>query len=281
MGLGERQNTIRNGVTHTTVQDDRRTGVGWESADAGSTQCDRDEEDSKVHILRDLTVTPHEASVDVLAVSKGRLAAEQILETSNNFPTVIEDSVGDSSSVDSEEHPIEEGIGGGEISRGISLVTRLVEHGVPIDDLQDLVTRSGVVPNVVIVDGDVARVPGVGVPNREDDRGGDERAEETVKDTVEGVDEGVSGDGKLVPVPGREGVETKTANSAGNCSQADVVRGDPGHPVEVGRRLNDVVWEPEVDKHSAEAIHEPPHPRDGPTVNGLVRLHVEGTLRGS
>ena len=59
---------------------------------------------------------------------------------------------------------------------------------------------------MVIVDGDVSGVPGVGIPDREGDRGGDERAEEIVKDTVERVDKGVSSDRQLVPVLSGEGV---------------------------------------------------------------------------
>ena len=43
--------------------------------------------------------------------------------------------MGDGSSVDCEEHAVDESIGGGEISRGVSLVTRLVEHGILVDDL--------------------------------------------------------------------------------------------------------------------------------------------------
>jgi hypothetical protein len=130
-----------------------------------------------------------------------------------------------------------------------------------------------------IVDGDVSGVPRVGVPNCEDDQGGDERAEESVEDTIERVDERVCGNGKLVPVPGREGVETKTAKTASNCGQVDVVRGNPGHPVEVGHGPDDVAGEPGVDEHGAKTVHEPPHPRDRPAVNDSVGLGVESSLR--
>jgi hypothetical protein len=131
---------------------------------------------------------------------------------------------------------------------------------------------------VIIVDGDVSGVPGVGVPNCEDDQGCDERAEETVKDSIERADEGVSTSRKLAPVPGREGVEAETANTASDCSQVDVVRSDPGHPVEVGHGLDDVAGEPEVDEHNAKAVYEPPHPRDRPAVNDSVDLGMEGSL---
>jgi hypothetical protein len=254
--------------------------VSWESTDPGGTQGDRGDEDAEVHVLGNLAVAPHEASVDVLAVSEGRLAADQVPETSDDLTAMVEDVVGDGSGVDGEVHAIPEGIGGGEVSWRVCLITLLVEQrGVVVENPPDFVTRTGVVPNVVVVDGDVSGVPRVGVPNCEDDRGGDERAEETVEDTKEGVNEGVYKIGKLGPVPGREGVEAETANTTSNCGQVDVVRGDPGHPVEVRHGLNDVAWEPEVDEHRTKTIYEPLHPRDRPAVNDSVGLGMEGSLR--
>jgi hypothetical protein len=134
---------------------------------------------------------------------------------------------------------------------------------------------------VVIVDGDIGGVPRVGVPNCEDDRGGDERAEEKVEDTIEGVGKGICSIVKLVPVPGREGIEAKATNAASDCSQVDVVRSDPGDPVEVGHGLNDVAGEPEEDGHSEETPHKPPHPRDRPAIHDSVGLGMESSLGGS
>jgi hypothetical protein len=175
-------------MIHTTIQDNSRTGVGGESTNTSSTQGDRGDENNKVRKLGNFTVVPHEASVDVLAVDKGRLAANQVLETSNNLATVVEKGVGNDGSVNGEEHAIAEGVTGGEVSRRVSLVTGLVEHGVLIDDLQDLVTVTCVIPNVDIVDREVRGVPGIGIPNREDNRDGEECTEEHVEGTVEGVD---------------------------------------------------------------------------------------------
>ena len=226
---------------HTTVQDNSGASVSWEGTDTGSTQGDGSDEDTKIHVFRNLTIVPHKASVDILAISKGRLAADQVLDTGNNLVTVVEDCVGNGGGVNGEECAVEEYIAGSEVSRGVSLVTSLVEHSVIVNDPQDLVTFTGVIPDVVIVDREVSGVPGVGVPKREDDRGGSERTKKTVEGTVEGVDEGVSGNGKMVPVKSGDGVETKTANTAGNCGQDDVIWGDPGHPVEIGHGLDDVV----------------------------------------
>ena len=124
--------------------------------------------------------------------------------------------MGDGSGINGEENAVEEGVTGGEVSWRVSLVTGFVKHGVIVDDLQDLITVTSVIPNVVIVDDDVSGVPGVGVPNREYHWGGDEGAEETVKDTVEGIDERISSNDKLVPVKGGEGVDADAANAAGN-----------------------------------------------------------------
>ena len=46
VGYRERQNDKRRGMIHATIQDDRRTGVGWKSTDADGTQDDRNEEDT-------------------------------------------------------------------------------------------------------------------------------------------------------------------------------------------------------------------------------------------
>jgi hypothetical protein len=76
VGFRERQNINLEGTMHTTIQDNRRAGVGWESTDTGGTQSDRGDENAEVHVLGNLAITPHEASVDVLAVGEGRLAAD-------------------------------------------------------------------------------------------------------------------------------------------------------------------------------------------------------------
>ena len=61
-------------------------------------------------------VAPHEAGVDILAISEGRLAADQVLEASSDLMTVVEDGVGDGGGVDGKVHALGEGIGGGEVS---------------------------------------------------------------------------------------------------------------------------------------------------------------------
>ena len=126
---------------YTTIQDNGGTGVSWESTDTGGTQCDRGDEDTEVHILGNLAVVPHQASVNVLAVGEGRLAADQVPETSDDLTTVVEDGVGDGSGVEGEEHAILEGQAGGEVRWRVCLVTLLIEQrGIVVDDPQDVVT---------------------------------------------------------------------------------------------------------------------------------------------
>ena len=126
---------------HTTIQDDSRAGVSWESTDACDTQSDRGHENAEVYVLGNLAVASHEASMDVLAVCEGRFAVDQVPETSNNLTTVVEDGVGDGSSVDGEGRAIEKGHPGREVSWRVCSVTLLVEQrGVVVNDPQDLVT---------------------------------------------------------------------------------------------------------------------------------------------
>ena len=114
-------------MMHTTIQNNGRARVSWESTDTCGTQGDRGDENAEVRVLGNLAVAPHEAIVDILVVSISRLAVDQVLETGNDLTTVVEDCVSDSSGVDSEEHAIDEGIAGGEISWRVCLVTLLVE----------------------------------------------------------------------------------------------------------------------------------------------------------
>ena len=140
VGVRERQNINLKGTIHTTTQDNSRTGVSWESTNAGGTQCDRGDENAEVHVLGNLAVAPHEAHVDVLAAGEGRLTVDQVPETSDDFTTVVEDGVGDGSGVDGEAHAIEENHTCGEVSWRVCLVTLFVkQRGVTIDNPQGLV----------------------------------------------------------------------------------------------------------------------------------------------
>ena len=79
-----------------TVQDDGRSGVSGVNIDSDNTQNDGDYEDGEVNVLGDLLVTPHKTGVDVLGVSEGGLAIDQIFEASNDLATVVKIGVSDS-----------------------------------------------------------------------------------------------------------------------------------------------------------------------------------------
>lgn len=261
-----------------TIQHDGGCGLRGVGANTGGTESDGDDKDGKVDVFRNLLVAPHETSVDILGVSEGRLAANQVLESSSDLTAVVEEGVCDGRGVDGEEHAVDEGVGSREVHGGVSLVGRLVEETVLVDGFQNLVTFTGIVEHAVSIDGNVSRIPGIGVPNSGDDREGEEGAEEGVEDTVEGIDEGVTSNNALIPIPSGERVQSQTTVSTGNRSQVDVVGSDPGSPVEVGHSSDEVVGEPEVYEHGAEAVSEPPHPRNLPAIGWSVGFGVESPV---
>ena len=70
--------------------------MGGISTDTSSTQSDRDDEDGEINVLGNLLVAPHETGVDILGVSEGGLAVDQVLETGNDLAAVVEVGMGDS-----------------------------------------------------------------------------------------------------------------------------------------------------------------------------------------
>ena len=49
----------------------------------------------------------------------------------------------------------------------------------------------------------------------------------------EGADEGISDHTELVPIEGREGVQSQTGYAARNRGELDILRGNPSDPVEI------------------------------------------------
>ena len=84
----------------------------------------------------------------------------------------------------------------------------------------------------------------------------------------------------MVPIESGEGIQSKPGHAASNRSELDVLRGDPTDPTEVRHRLDDIAGEPEVDEHGDETVHEPPHPRNRPTVDYVVSFVVECVVEG-
>ena len=261
-----------------TVQYDGWGGVGGVSPNTSRTERDRDGKDAKVDVLGNLLIAPHKTSVDVFGVSEGGFTLDQVLESSNDLSAVVEVGVGDGRGIHGEEHPIVEGVGSREVRWGVSLVGSLVEEATIVDSIRNVVAGTGVIEHTVRVDGDICGVPGVGVPDSDNDRECEECAEERVEDTVEGIDQRIASNGALVPIPCGERVQTQTTVSTGNGCQVNVIGSDPGCPIEVGHGGDEVVRKPEVDEHGDEAVGEPPHPGNPPTVGRSVGSRVEGPI---
>ena len=96
----------------------------------------------------------------------------------------------------------------------------------------------------------------------------------------EGIDKRIGEYNKLVPIEGGDGVQPQTGDATGDRSELDILWGDPGDPVEVRHRLDDVVGEPEVDEHGGETVHEPSHSRDRPAIDHVIGPGMEGTVKG-
>lgn len=86
-------------------------------------------------------------------------------------------------------------------------------------------------------------------------------------------------DSELIPIEGGDGIETQTSVTSRDSSQVNVFWSDPSHPVEVTQCLKDVVGEPEVDEHAAEAIQEITELAKLPSVGRSVVLIMESTIQ--
>lgn len=136
-----------------------------------------------------------------------------------------------------------------------------------VDHLGNVVNVAKAVPDTVRVDGDVARVVYVLVEEGEHHPKGDEGANEAVEGAEEGDHEGVSRVPEQdVPVKGRERVHAEAVVDACNNVEVAVVWRDPADPVELGQSGEDVVGEPEPDKHGDKHNIEELEARDAPNL---------------
>lgn len=108
------------------------------------------------------------------------------------------------------------------------------------------------VEHAVRVDGQVPGIVCIGVVYPDDNQPAEECPEQDVDGDTEGDDERVYVVGDDVPVKGRQRVEAQTLVHAGNGGQGEVLRGDPGNPVEDAESCEDVIRKPEVHKHEGE-----------------------------
>lgn len=128
-----------------------------------------------------------------------------------------------------------------------------MEQSPVVNGSANVVELAKVIIYAVAVDGKVAGVVDIAVPEGEDHPEGDEDAEETVERAVERNHERVGRVPKQnVPVKGRERVDAQAMVDAGDDVEVAVVGGDPGQPVEPRQGSEDVVGEPKPDKHGAK-----------------------------
>jgi len=97
----------------------------------------------------------------------------------------------------------------------------------------------------------------------------------------EGIDKGINKRGKLSPIERRDWIQSQTGHATGNRSKLNILGGNPGDPVEVRHRLDDVVGEPEVGEHGGETVHAPTYSGDLPAVDHVIGLGVEGTAESN
>jgi hypothetical protein len=86
----------------------------------------------------------------------------------------------------------------------------------------------------------------------------------------ERIDNRICADGDLIPIEGGDRIESESTVVSSNDGESDVLRCNPGHPVEVTQRLEDeaetceimniaakpscLLGEPEINKHATEAV---------------------------
>jgi hypothetical protein len=169
-----------------------------------------------------------------------------------------------------------------------------------VDDVGDLVLFSEAIERSVNVDGQMAGVPGVGEPNGQDDREGDQHSKEVVKRGEEWRDEGLDSAFDDVPIEGWPRVETQTRVGSADRREEHVVGGNPGNPRESGESSDNVVGEPEIDEltksreppqtekkrrknsyHAAECVQEETHLTDLPSIDNSALVSVEAVVEGN
>lgn len=94
---------------------------------------------------------------------------------------MVENNVRDDSGVDGEEEPVQQRVGRAHVGRRVLAVLVEVEHAAVVQGPRDIVQLAEVVVDAVAVDGEICRVPRVGVPDAEDEEAGDEHAASKVE----------------------------------------------------------------------------------------------------
>lgn len=137
-----------------------------------------------------------------------------------------------------------------------------------INGAGNVVKSASVVVDPVGVDGQVAGIVDILVPEGKDNphgRKGTDKAVEGAKERhhqrVRRVPE------EDVPIPGGERIQTEAVVDTGDDVEIAMAGCNPANPVELGKRRKNVAGEPEPDKHGCEHEVEEVQPRDSPNLS--------------
>ena len=155
---------------------------------------------------------------------------EKRLEATDYIEAVVEVCVDDRCGVYRKKYTVEEGIGCCEVEGRVGLISSLIVEPILVENVGNLVAVTESIIRLVDVDRHVSCIPGIRVPDGNDDGEGDGRAQEGVESDEERGDEGLLTSCDNVPVKGRQGVETQTGLCTGDGGEVYVVRSDPRYP---------------------------------------------------
>lgn len=122
--------------------------------------------DVNVFTIRSTLILP--LALGLLLIAFPTQSSEEILEPHLQLIPVVQHHVGNDSRVDGEEETVEQGVGSAHVRSGVAAILLQVEHAALIKGLRYVVKVAEMVENTVAVYGEVGRVPGVGVPDAED-----------------------------------------------------------------------------------------------------------------
>lgn len=183
--------------------------------------------------------------MDVGVLDVGLAAsAEEVFHTLPNLVAMVEIGPCDDRGVDGEEEEVYTDVARREEGRRVAFVFGGVENAAVVDGAADVIVVAEMVEDARRVDGQVARVVDVCVPEAEDDEAAYHEANEGVPPEEEGQHEGGTAfvKGQDVPVEGGDRVEAHSVLHAADGREVHVVGGDPHHPAEDAECLEKEVW---------------------------------------
>lgn len=178
------------------VKHNARRGVRIPASNASDTEGNGTDQTQHVPPLGHFFVRLHQAIVHIenVVVFQRCLLAEAVkqgLEAHEDLVAVVENGIGQRRSVDAKEEHVNDNVARTKERRRVCGILVGIEVASVIDRTGDVVQFSGVVVDSVCVDGQVARVVDILVPESQDDPHGDECTDETIQGAEEGDHQGV------------------------------------------------------------------------------------------